>query len=152
MGGKKRLILILAISMTLCKDIKTLTNQEVSTINLKWYDLLKKNSEQRKKNLSNKKPPKLVKLIFYLQLTISSMEKDCECFQLRQTFLTLQESFQLSHNKIIPYLVSTKYPTTALGKGWLEAFSAFVAFLATSSQYERMTHNSQTEKYLLCPM
>lgn len=56
MGGKKRLILILAVSMTLCKDIKTLTNQEVSTINLKWYDLLK--------NLSNKKPPQTCKTYF----------------------------------------------------------------------------------------
>lgn len=49
-------------------------------------------------------------------LTIS-LEKDCDCFELMQTFLTLLELFQLPHNKITPYLVSTKHSTTALGKG-----------------------------------
>lgn len=113
---------------------------------------LKKLRTKEKKNLSNKKTPQTCKTYFLPSTDYLIMEKDCDCFQLMQTFLTLQESFQLSHNKIIPYLVSTKYPTTALGKGWLEASSAFVAFLATSSQYERMIHNPQTEKYLLCPM
>lgn len=54
---------MLAISMTVCKDMNNLTNQELRTINLMWQDILKKNRTRKKK--PNKKTPQTSKTFFF---------------------------------------------------------------------------------------